>query len=78
MNFATRLIAIALMVSAFAVPLNKLDAYSYQPDGGGYAYVDSGYSVSSSPLIPLAAVSAAVLIGVLLYSGHHHHHHHGH
>jgi hypothetical protein len=78
MKMATRLILLTMALSTIISPAVKLEAYGYQPDGGGYAYVDSGYSVTSSPLLPLAAVSAAVSIGVILYSGNHHHHHHGH
>lgn len=78
MKLATRLLILMMALSAFVSPSAELEAYGYQPDCGGYAYMDSGYSVTSSPLIPLAAVGAAVLIGVLLYSSSHHHHHHGH
>lgn len=79
MKLATRWIFSALTLSAFISPSAKLEASGYQPDCGGYAYTDSGYSVTSSPLLPLVAVGAAVIIGVILYSGNHHHnHHHGH
>lgn len=75
MKMTTRLIALSMALSAFFAPSLKLEAYGYQPDAGGYAYVDSGYSISSSPLIPIAAVTAAVVIGVIIYSGNSHHHH---
>lgn len=75
MKMTTRLILLTMALSAIISPSVKLEAYGYQPDCGGYAYVDSGYSVSSSPLLPLAAVGAAVIIGVILYSSNHHHHH---
>lgn len=78
MKLATRLLLLTMALTAILSPGAKMDAYGYQPDGGGYAYVDSGYSVSSSPFIPLAAVAAAVIVGACLYSGNHHHHHHGH
>lgn len=75
MKMITRLIATSMALGAILSPGVKLAAYGYQPDAGGYAYVDSGYTVSASPLIPLAAVGAAVIVGVILYSGNHHHHH---
>lgn len=78
MKLATRLVMTMMALSALVSPSAELEAYGYQPDCGGYAYMDSGYSVTSSPLIPLAVVGVAVIIGVLVYSGGHHHHHHGH
>lgn len=80
MKTATRLALLTMAFSAMMSPTIKIEAYGYQPDAGGYAYVDSGYSVSSSPLLPLAAVGAAVIVGVVLYSNNHqnHHHHHAH
>ena len=79
MKLATGLVLSILTLNTLIFPSTKLEASGYQPDCGGYAYTDSGYSVTSSPLLPLVAVGAAVIIGVILYSGnHHHHHHHGH
>lgn len=75
MKWTTWLIASLLLVNSVALPIAELNAYGYQPDSGGYAYTDSTYAVDSSPLMPVAAVSVAVIIGVILYSGHHHHHH---
>lgn len=80
MKLASRLIASMAILSVFLPSAVKLEAYGYQPDCGGYAYTDSGYSVNSTPLIPLAVVAAAVIVGVCIYSSNHnhHHHHHGH
>lgn len=74
MRFTWCFLALIFLLGFFST--SKLDAYGYQPDSLGYAYTESSYFCDSSPLMPVAAIGAAIIIGVILYSGSHHHSHH--
>lgn len=70
MRIMTRsLMIIALFGAIFTAPPN-LEAYGYQPDSEGYAYTDSVTSATSSIIMPIAVVSFAVILGVILYTTH--------
>ncbi|MGZ3632924.1 MAG: hypothetical protein ACXWM7_01165 [Parachlamydiaceae bacterium] len=78
MKLTTVITILMCLIGALSFSPSTLDAYGYQPDSEGYAYTQSTTSLSNSNIIPIAAVATAVVIGVILYTGHHRNHHHGH
>lgn len=72
MKIFVLILASILFMTAPTIPSSHLEAYGYQPDSQGYAYAESTYVVNAAPLIPIAALAAAIIVGIILYSGHHH------